>query len=255
MYCGFEKPCSAKAGYMHLDREVEGGDLWVCAQCQRPTKMVMERLTDMYAPKRATQMLSTTHDAEGRVIIRWATPESGERITTISFLPYPRKADMPAQPGRALLVKFWHELDSEIDVIRSPNPPQDGLSIDERKVRASTLAWMLAEIMAPFYATGNDVLAESMARWTARQNDTEHESPGLAEHLWDPTSRFDGTPYSRANEERARNGGARTITPAKLDEQKTAFVKHALETGAMKPEGLASMFGVSIEVIRAAVDS
>lgn len=224
-------------------------DFWVCARCLAPARMVFEKLTDRLVPTRATGMLSVVGDGEGRNIIRWSTATSGERIVTMTFHPYPRREGMPGHSqGRAVLAELWWRLDETIDLIRSGAP--DAHADIEAKSRANTLADTLSLIMSPFYPDAQSVLAESMTRWKARQAGEQRESPGLAESIWDPLSRFDGTPYSRDNEARVRGGSPGKAEPAVLDTAKQGFIKLQLDTGAFKPEELAKMFGVSVEVIR-----
>lgn len=229
-------------------------DFWVCANCMRPSQMVFMKLTNRYTPKRATHMRSVHGHGDGRTTIRWATEKSGETLTTMVFHAYPRKVDMPGvhDQGRDVCVELWHKLDNTIDQIRGGQV--DVQLLEFEKVRASTLADTIALIMSPFYADTNAVLAESMTRWKARQEGREHESPGLAESIWDPLSRFDGTPYSREAEQRARNGGAAAKTRVQFDEQKITFIKHTLENGQMTPEVLAGMFNCTVDDIKAAVE-
>ena len=146
--------------------------------------------------------------------------------------------------GRTILVELWHWLDEEIDIIRGGLPPE---VVEIEKARAVTLSETIALIMSPFYADTNAVLSESMVRWTARQGGSDHESPGLAETIWDPGSRFDGTPYSRENQARIEAGKAE---PAVLDTAKQGFIKMQLDSGSFKPAELAKMFEVSEEVIK-----
>lgn len=224
-------------------------DFWVCAECHLPTRMVFEKLTNRYAPARATHISSVVGDSAGRNILTWGTPVSGEKIKTMMFHPYPRKADM--DQGRNICLELWQKLDYEIDTIRS----QNAQLTEYNKTRATALSEVIALIMSPFYADSTAVLQESMNRWTARQEGRDHESPGLAEAIWDPITRFDGTPYSREAEAKARSGGAKTAPKAKLDEQKVTFIKHSLANGSMTPEVLAGMFACTVEDIKAANDS
>lgn len=115
-----------------------------------------------------------------------------------------------------------------------------------------TLAGVLALLMSPFYADDKAVLAESMNRWKARQESREHQTPGLAESIWDPSMRFDGTPFSEAAEGRARSSGV--PAPVRLDDQKRNFIKTMLDSGGMSAATLAGMFEVSTEVIEANYD-
>ena len=225
-------------------------DFWVCANCHKPSLLVLKGLTHMLIPKRATGLLGIHGLEDGTSILTWSTEVSGERIKTMTYEPYLRKVDM-TDHGRGHLVEFWKELDECIDSIRSDAQPSD--IVVEDKVRATTYAQVLAQLMQPFYADHNAVLAESMNRWKARQDGRDHETPGLAESIWDPSTRFDGTPYSRENEQKVRAGGTVKSRVKPLDDQKVAFVNHCLQAGSMDAEQLAAMFSCSVDDIKAVV--
>lgn len=226
-------------------------DFWVCSNCKKPTRLVFEKVTHMYAPKSATALLSIRKDQTGRAMLTWAGTESGSRIQTMTFHPYPRKVDM-ADDGRDICVELWRRLDACIDQIRGVQV--DAQLIEFEKIRAQQLADVIVLVMSPFYADQTAVLKESMTRWTARQESREHESPGLAETIWHPNTRFDGTPYSEENEKKVRNSGARTTKPpAQLDEQKVTFINHCLQNGTMDIKTLAGMFNCSEDDIKAVV--
>lgn len=221
-------------------------DYWVCADCLAPSRLVFIGLTNSLAPKRATALLSVVGDGAGFSTLRWSTQVSGERIVTMSFNPYPRRhPDMHAtDQGRSILLDLWKKLDDYIDIIRDPATLPD-TSTNFYQPRASELADVLAMLMKPFYASSTAVLQESMARWTARQEGRidSHETPGLAEHLWDPKPPV----TAGAAAKRSSPGKA---TPVVLDEAKQNFIKLQLDTGAFPKEELAKMFQVSVEVIQ-----
>lgn len=246
MYCQCGK--QASAGYTAMPEEGGGFNyhFWVCANCHKPSFLVFEKVTYMHVPKRATAILSVVGTGDGRNMLTWATAVSGERIKTMTFNPYPRKVDMVDQ-GRDVCLELWRSLDAKIDTIRGPEPTDTEL----HKEAALTYAKVIALVMSPFYADQQAVLAESMNRWKARQEGRDHESPGLAESIWDPATRFDGTPYSKEAEAKARTRGAKP--KVKLDDQKINFIKHCLENGTMTPEVLAGMFDVSVDDIKAVV--
>lgn len=223
----------------------EGGfcyDLWVCNICFKPKLKVFEGLTFMYSPSRATALLSIDARDTGIIHAFWATETSGERIETVTYHPYPRKVGM--DQGRNILLETWQKLDDSITIIRA-NPDYD---MEHDKTRATALAEVIALMMPTFYESPEAVLRESMTRWTARQEQRDHESPGLAEKIWNPNTRFDGTPYSEENEARVRAGSAPKVTKrVALDDQKITFIKHCMTTGTMDAQTLAGMFGTSVE--------
>lgn len=232
----------------------EGGkfnyDFWVCSNCLKPSFLVFKGITHMHYPQRATGLSSIVGHSDGRTILTWHTEVSGEKVKTMAFHAYPRKVDM--DQGRDVLVKFWQDLDVVIDGIRDTTHPMGLQALEIEKTRAYTLAEVLAHLMSPFYENREAVLAESMNRWKARQEGkTDHESPGLAERIWDPATRFDGTPYSVEAEKKART---RTAKPkVVLDDQKVTFIKHCLENGSMTAEVLAGMFNCTVDDIKAVV--
>lgn len=248
--------CTKSAGYTAMHGKDGRGnpiqstfnyDLWVCATCMRPSRMVFTKLTLNSAPRRATSLLSVAVDASGRSIITWGTTTSGERIKTMMFNAYPRKMDM--DQGRNVCLEMWRRLDGLIDKIKAGDT---GEQVELTKARATELSENIALVMSPFYSDSVAVLQESQVRWTARQEGREHESPGLAEGIWDPANRWDGTPYSRDAVHKVRNGGASVAKKAvKFDEQKLTFIRHTLENGQMSPEVLAGMFECSVEDIKA----
>lgn len=224
-------------------------DLWVCNQCHLPTRMVFEKLTHNYIPKNATHLASVVSEDTGRCILTWATKESGVKVKTMVFHPYPRKADM--DQGRNILVEMWRWLDRDIDTIRG-NPGHD---MEHDKTHAMALAETIALLMAPFYADSKAVLAESMNRWTARQEGREHESPGLAESIWDPATRFDGTPYSRESEAKVATRTAPVKPKVIFDDTKIKFIKHCIDSGAQTAKVLAGMFQCAESDIQEAYES
>lgn len=253
MYC----ICTKVPGYTAMHQKDARGhaipgtfnyELWVCANCMRPSRPVFKGLTDMYAHRRATGLSSASGDAAGRWIITWTTAVSGERVTTMSFKTYPRKMDM--DQGRNICLELWQRMDNLIDTIR--DPAKQAIGVEGEKFAAMEVAGIIQLVMSPFYADTTTVLQESMARWEARQAGTAdtHETPGLAEKIWDPATRFDGTPYSKEAEAAARS---RSAAPAKpkvvLDDQKVNFIKHCLANGLQTKEALAGMFGITVEQV------
>lgn len=221
-------------------------DFWVCANCLLPSKMVFEKLTDRYAPSRATHVKSTVGHKDGTTLITWGTAVSGEKLVTMMFHSYPFVKVNNVDQGRNHLLTLWKKLDDSIDQIRGLQT--DLTLIEAEKIRAQTLAEVLAQLMSPFYEDSTAVLRESMNRWTARENNAEHESPGLAETHWDPTSRGGAVAAPGAPAARKR---------VQLGEDKIRFIKHTLSQNnpPMTAETLAGMFACSIEDIKEAFDS
>lgn len=242
MFCRCKK---APEGFTRI-----AGDLWGCTRCSLPTRQVFEGVTHgMYILAGATALLSYEGHGDGRATLTWGMAD-GSKVRTMVFKPYPRKVDM--DQGRNILVELWRRLDSNIEQIRSIQT--DSALLDYEKAQANCMAATIALIMPTYYEDSTAVLRESMNRWKAHQADEEHVTPGLAESIWDPSTRADGTPWSRENESKARSEAKPRIL-IKLDDQKTAFVKHSLANGVLTAEKMAEMFGCTVDDIKAANDS
>lgn len=162
----------------------------------------------MRVPYKAKAILSTVGHLDGTYTHRFAL-DDGSIVETMTYHPYPFK-DSAMTEQRDSLLKFWQELDDCVDQIRGEQ--NDVVLYEAEKVRATTYAEVLAYLMHRFYPDAQAVLRESMARWKARQAGELHVTPGLAEELWSPDTRFDGTPYSRSSEGSVRSGGTATAT-------------------------------------------
>lgn len=252
MYCDCGK--QLRSGYTAMPQPEKGPhafnyDFWVCANCHCPSRMVWEKVTGRYSPARATSMRSLSGKADGTQVITWGTDVPGETIQTVVFFPYPRTKVNGMDQGRNHLLTIWQKLDHCVDQIKSGS-----IQAEYYKAQATAYADVIAQLMNMFYADVPAVSAEALARWTARQEGREHQSPGLAEFEWDPATRFDGTVYSRDNEAAviAAKGSKPKVV---FDEQKTTFIKHTLSNGQMTPEVLADMFNCTADDIKAVLDS
>ena len=220
-------------------------DFWVHTKCLKPSRLVFEWETKMHAPASATVLLSSHGKRDGTFINTWAGLDSGSRITTMTFNPYMKRPDMTVDSGRHHLLNIWKKLDDAIDKIRSiPSPVPANHESD--KGMALAYADVLSQLMQPFYPERDDVLAESMARWTARQEGREHESPGLGEKYWQPTAttemRSVGAPVVKAKPR------------VELDATKIKFIQHSIATGVMDAEALAGMFNVPVEQVQECIN-
>lgn len=181
--------CICTGGGKHGFTRISNSNLWGCAECLKPTRLVFEKVTDMYAPATAIALLSVHVREDGIHEVKWATP-AGEKVT-LSYHPYPRKVDM--NQGRGLLLSLWQRLDIAFAGLKdAPGDPEIALA----KLQCRTLAEVLAEFMQPFFTSADDIAREAQRRYQAQQTGTEYETPGLAEKIWDPNSRWDGTVFS-----------------------------------------------------------
>lgn len=222
-------------------------DLWVCSQCNLPTRMVFTKLTGLRCPQGATALLHVRSRQDGINEIIWAVPDG--RKTTLHFAAYPGKVGMAEQATH--LNTLWGMLDSAIDAFKAAG--EDDPAIVRHKHQARCMSEVLFVLMQPFYENADAVAKEGLARWKARQSGTKHESPGLAEAIWDPNTRFDGTPYAVDPARRAKP----LVTGIKNDKQippsAVAGVKKAYEAKMMTVAQLAKMYGVSEATVRTAV--
>lgn len=191
------------------------GDVWVHAVCRQIPRYVFDRITNMRVPYHAKSVRSVISASTGHNYVTFHM-EDGTKTEVVFYHPYPFK-DAPVTEQRDVLYKFWIDLDTCIDRINAGAGPMYGTMEHEAdKVRARTYCEMLAYLMHKFYADSNAVGHEAMARYDARQKGvTDHQTPGLAEALWDPRTRFDGTPYSAPSEAAVRAGGLATATKAR----------------------------------------
>jgi hypothetical protein len=222
-------------------------DLWVCSTCRKPTRMVFEKLTGLMCPFGATALLAVRSRPDGINELTWATPDG--RKTTLHFAAYPRKLDMPEQA--TLLNTLWSMLDYEIDEVMSPG----AIDREYSKTRSRALCDGIAVLMAGFYADSDAVAREGLARHKARADGTEHETPGLAESIWDPHTRWDGTPLAPETPQKARPIAKKIENNTPLPPEAIPAVKKALETKMMTISQIAAMYKVSEATVFAAVGS
>lgn len=267
MYCTCGKQGNGYTVAM-LDGEPQW-DLWVCANCLKPSQMVFRKLTNMYAPYGAKACLSVSGRRDGIFEIRWAM-EDGTRKTTLEFHPYPRKMDMNA--GDSLLRRTWELLDSKVDIILAePEGPGDNAlqaeARDRAKYEARGIAEALAIHMQPFLTSADAVVKEAVKRHKNRlAGITDYDTPGLSEHLWDPMRNWDGSERTKIAKPRSKPAAApkKTAPPKpKVDAKSTKTlspeeadgIKEAVGSGMFGKEEVASMFGVSLETLEQALAS
>lgn len=150
--------------------------------------------------------------------------------------------------GRALLLQTWSLLDEAVVTIMEPGDfIQDKEKKDSAKQQARAYANVLALFMQPFFTDADSVAREAIARYKARQAGTVHDTPGLAEHIWDMTKNWDGSERVLPGIENKKvdlHANERTLTP----EEVTA-VQNALASNMFTSEQLAEMFKTSVAVV------
>jgi hypothetical protein len=215
-------------------------DLWVHSACMLPAKMVFEKVTDMLAPKNATGVNKVIGRDTGIFEITFFTTEG--KTTVLAYHPYPRKVGM--DQGRGILLSLWQKLDDEVDLLNDPS----GMHQEYHKNRARAFAESLALMMQPFFTSADDIVREAVWRHKCRTEGTEHETPGLAEEVWDPTKNWDGTDRVLAG---AGPAGSVRPDPTPVSPEEREAIKNALAAGTFSVEKLAELFKKSPAVIEA----
>lgn len=152
------------------------------------------------------------------------------------------------QQGRALLLEIWKKLDyATIQVMDSRELGNDADKA-AASARARAYADTLALFMPPFFDNADDIVREAVKRYKADQAGTDHVTPGLAEHIWNPTKNWDGTervlPGVESKPRKKTEAKQTTLQPQQIE-----FIKKALADGIMQPAALAGMFKVSQSVV------
>lgn len=161
----------------------------------------------------------------------------------------------PELVRESLLYKLWMLLDSKVDIISTPEPNDDMIKASARE-RAQSEARGLAEgialIMYPFMDSPDAVVRAAVARYKARTAGVAHETPGLGEHMFDPSFNHDGSPrvpVARPQARTAIKAPVRTAPIKQLSEAEKESIRHMLQTKMMGPEELAKMFNVPLVTI------
>lgn len=223
MYCDCKK---APNGFRRQDE----GDLWVCSRCGKPTRLVFDKMTDSRAPRGATSIVSVIGRSTGINETTWRMQDGGQ-VTTVNYHPYPWKVDM--DQGRDLLLGLWQRMDEHMDRLMHPGTPLSDKPI--HKACARQIAEIVVDFMPQFYDDTDTVVKEVVARYKARKDGAEHDTPGLAEAIWHrETDRFGNLP-SEAPKAIKRTGNT-------IPDQAVATAKQALETGMFTLKQLATTY-------------
>jgi Arc/MetJ-type ribon-helix-helix transcriptional regulator len=235
---------TSDGGYTWPNTSGQGQVMMVHGICRKPSRMVLEKETSMYAPRTATAVLGASGKQTGIHEVTFVTPAG--KVVCLFYHPYVRKMGMENHPGRHLLLEIWQKLDEEVYGLKVADSPHT----EYHKNRARAFAETLALLMAPFYPTADDVVREAVARWQARQAGESHDTPGLAEHLWDPMKNMDGSPRTVVgNGTATKSRTTKTKTQVGLQPQQEAFIRKALADKVMDAPSLAAMFKVDMSAI------
>ena len=239
MYC-------SDGGKSGFTRQTDS-DLWVCADCLLPTRMVFAKMTNGRVPRNAKWIASVFGRITGVNEVTFVL-EDNSQVTCLYYHPYPKKVDMNSP--RDLLGEMWHDLDNTVDRIRSGNE----ITTEYLKAYANGIAVCLQKIMYKFYPDVASVSKEALERALARERGETRESPGLAESIWDPNTRWDGTPYSVENEARARAGKKVAVAPKASGNSIPATavegVKNAIASGMFTVKQVATTYSMTEPEVR-----
>ena len=163
----------------------------------------------------------------------------------------------PEAEREPLLWQMWNLLDAKCDIIMTADPLDNSIKRADRERaqnEARGLAEGLAIIMYPFMESPNAVVKAAVARFNARVAGTQHETPGLGEHMFDPHFNHDGTPrvqVSRPAPARtAIKAPVKSTKPAKqLSDKEKETIKQMLASKMMAPDELSKMFDVPLATI------
>jgi hypothetical protein len=236
--CGKQKSFTAKK----VDGEFNY-EFWVCSNCDKPSLQVFQKVTGMYAPKSAEALLSVNCRYDGIHELRWALADKS-RATTLSYHPYPFKQfeDEEMNVGRHLLLETWQLLDSKVNLIM-----EDTLNAAPEKSAAKNEARGIAEVLAmfmkPFFESADDIVREAVKR---HKGGPDHETPGLAEKLWSPHTKWDGTPFDENKQKKSKS---------KLSDSDVQSIKDGIASGILDEKACASIFKVSIDEIKSVLSS
>lgn len=192
----------------------------------------------LLAPRGAVALLSVYGRRDGVTEIRWALPGGEKKVTN------------QVTAGPTLLQRTWDMLDEVMVAIMEP--PGDPEKHDAQ-IRARAIADVLAMFMVPHFKTRDEISAEAVRRYQAKQNgDTEYETPGLGSRRYEapPGSPIRGSIESRETKAPAKKRSAFKAGP-KLDPAQVEFCKKALGDGTLDAATLAGMFKVPVSVIEA----
>lgn len=183
----------------------------------------------MRAPKNAVSVRSMIGRTTGVNEVTFKLRD-GSKTTCLYYKPYPKKVDMPGP--RDLLVDMWEMLDNSVNNIKSP-VGGDASQIEWHKARGRAQAEIIAMIMSAFYPDADAVTREALARWKARTAGEPHETPGLAEDIWNPAP--------SAPEKRAPKPTGNRIPDSAVD-----TVRQGITLGMFTKEQMASTYSVTV---------
>lgn len=157
-------------GGVWYDLTGQTNNLQVCGKCRKPARAYLQKFTAMRCPK----------DAEALIHIFSRRDEINE-VTFVCKGGVNKKVFFVGK-NPDMLFELWKKIDYEVDQIKSGS-----LNPEYNKFRAGAFAEAISMIMP---LTRDEVSAEALRRWEARQAGTDYETPGLAEEIYTPPVTF-----------------------------------------------------------------
>lgn len=182
--------CTCSRGEQSFAALEGGGTLWVHAACNKPTRMVLERLTMKRIPQGATAVLSVNLGDTGVQSIRFRThpatkTEPAGEATVLYVHSYDRRPYSMGINPTDILLDTWERLDDCILTIKeSPS------NSEYTQAQGRAYANVLASMMYPFFTDADAIVKEGLNRWENRDN-PDYETPGLGSKSLD---QFDAMP-------------------------------------------------------------
>lgn len=240
--------CKKKDGYTAYPEPTDeqpyarNYEYWVCAGCLMPTIQVFESITNMYAPRGATALLSTSGKANGVWLNTFATDRG--RVITQRFSPYPRTVHMDT--SRNILLEHWALLDAQVLALMGEQTSPEDRAAAKHKARAFSES--IAILMNHFYSDADAVAREAVARYKAKLANIEHDTPGLAEHLWNPTALPANATASKTQSNKVSSSDSQVDFV--LSDSQVEFIRRIKSDKSMSLDDLGKMFSLTIEQIR-----
>lgn len=230
-----------------------------CGTCGKASHAIQDKVHSVRSPVALCQPVSHVGKRNGQSIHRWVMP--GEVfLDTVEYVTYPRRVRVNST--EPLVFSVWELLMSKVQVIMRPatGPGDNALEADARQTamhQARGIAETLYILMDPFMASADDVVRHA----TRKYRDSEHQVPGLGEHLWDPHTNPDGSPRIPIATPKKRTPVAPKPAKPKPDNKSTRQltpeeaegIKAAVDSGMFSKEEVAVMFKVSVPTVEAAL--
>lgn len=212
--------------------------LWVHSPCERPTRMVFEKLTLKRTPRGALALLSVVSRAHGVTELTFAMG-GGVKSTILTVQSHDRRPfEMGINPNDVLL-NTWQRLDLYTEMIMTGAGGEPEVLAAKAKARA--YAEVLADFMPPFFTDPDEVVKEAIRRYKAREaEDDEYETPGLGVKSLDA---FDKQPM--------KVDPRTVVIPVEINDKQRASIKLGLESKMFTVAQLAKTYGVKEAVIEA----